>query len=183
MFTSTNTLSAGSATSDTFPTTVAGTYEWMATYNGDVNNAAVTSLCGDESVVLAQATPTIATTPSAGGQVGISVSDTATLSGGFNPTGTVTFDLFGPGDATCGGDAVFTSTNTLSAGSATSDTFPTTVAGTYEWMAIYNGDVNNAAVTSVCGDESVVIAQATPTIATTPSAGGRSASPSRTRLR
>ena len=159
----------------------AGSYSFQAVYSGDANFTGSTSTC--EPLTITQAAPTIATTPSAGGQVGISVSDTATLSGGFNPTGTVTFDLFGPGDATCGGDAVFTSTNTLSARSATSDTFPTTVAGTYEWMATYNGDVNNAAVTSLCGDESVVLAQATPTIATTPSAGGRSASPSRTRRR
>ena len=170
-------MSAGSATSDTFPTTVVGTYHWVATYNGDVNNAAVTSVCGDESVVIAQATPTIATTPSAGGQVGISVSDTATLSGAFNPTGTVTFDLFAPTSPGCTGDPLSTSTNTLSAGSATSDTFPTTVVGTYHWVATYNGDVNNAAVTSLCGDESVVIAQATPTIATTPSAGGEDGTP------
>ena len=96
------------------------------------------------------------------------------MSGGFNPTGTVTFKLFAPGDATCTGTPVFTSTDSRSAGpaSATSGPFTTTAVGTYHWVATYNGDANNTTVSSGCGDEPVTIAQATPTIATTPSAGG-----------
>ena len=81
-----------------------GTYHWVATYNGDANNTTVSSACTAEPVVITQATPTIATTPSAGGPVGTSISDTATVSGGFNPTGTVTFDLFAPATPTCTGD-------------------------------------------------------------------------------
>ena len=73
-----------------------GTYHWVATYNGDTNNTTVSSACAAEPVTITQATPAIATTPSAGGPVGTSISDTATVSGGFNPTGTVTFDLFPP---------------------------------------------------------------------------------------
>ena len=57
--------------------------------------------------------PTIATTPSAGGPVGTSISDTATVTGGVNPTGNVTFNLFSPGNPTCTGTPVFTSTNPL----------------------------------------------------------------------
>ena len=41
---------------------------------------------------------TIATTPSAGGPVGTSISDTATVSGGVTPTGNVTFNLYPPGN-------------------------------------------------------------------------------------
>ncbi len=115
---------------------------------------------------MTQATPTIATTPSPGGEDGTSISDTATLSGGFNPTGTVTFDLFAPADTTCDGDPLSTSTNTLSAGTATSDTFPTTLVGTYHWTATYNGDTNNTTAASVCADEPVVIGQATTSVAT-----------------
>ena len=82
-----------------------GTYHWVATYNGDANNTPVSSACGDEPVTITQATPTIATNPSAGGVVGTSIFDTATVSGGVTPTGTVTFNLFGPGDADLHGDA------------------------------------------------------------------------------
>ena len=155
-----------SATSSTFPSTVVGTYHWTATYNGDANNVAVSSACTAEPVVITQATPTIATTPSAGGEDGTSISDTATVSGGFSPTGTVTFQLFGPGDTTCS-TAVFTSPDhELTAGSATSGVFSTTAVGTYEWVATYNGDANNAMVPSVCGDESVIIGKATTSMAT-----------------
>ena len=176
-FTSTNGLSGGtppSAASGTFATTAAGTYHWTATYNGDTNNAAVTSACAAEPVVVTQAAPSIATTPSAGGPVGTSISDTATVSGGHTPTGNVTFHLFAPTSPTCTGDAVFTSTNALSGAppSAASGTFPTTAVGIYHWTATYNGDTNNTAVTSACAAEPVVITPAAPTIATTASAGG-----------
>ncbi len=171
VFTSTNPLSAGSATSGPFASAAVGTYHWTATYDGDANNATVTSGCTAEPVVIAQATPTIATTASAGGPVGTSISDTATVSGGHTPTGNVTFHLYAPGDATCT-TSVFTSTNPLSAGSATSGPFASAAVGTYHWTATYDGDANNATVTSGCTAEPVVIAQATPTIATTASAGG-----------
>ena len=149
-----------SATSDSFPTGTAGTYQWVATYSGDTNDAAVSSDCGDEPVVIAQLTPTIATMASPGGPVGTSVSDTATVSGGSNPTGTVTFQLFGPGDATCSAPPVFTSANRPLSGAplgAVSFPFPPTAAGTYQWVATYHGDTNNAAVSSVCGAEPVTI--------------------------
>ncbi len=93
-----------------------GTYSWVATYNGDANNTTVSSGCQAEPVTITQATPTITTMPSPGGPVGISISDTATVSGGFNPTGTVTFQLFPPSDTTCSGTPVFTSSNSLLGG-------------------------------------------------------------------
>ncbi len=126
-----------------------GTYHWVATYGGDTNNTTVSSGCAAEPVTITQATPTIATTPSPGGPVGTSISDTATVTGGFNPTGTVTFELFPPGDTTCSGTPVFTSlSNPLSGGSATSGSITTVAVGTYHWVATYNGDANNTTVSS-----------------------------------
>ena len=168
-------LSGGSATSSSFPTTAVGTYRWVAVYNGDANNTSVSSGCAAEPVVITQATPTIATTPSAGGPVGTPISDTATLTGGFTPSGTVTFQLFGPGNTTCTGSPVFTSPDNPLSGSppsAASGPFTPTAVGTYRWVATYNGDTNNAPVGSGCADEPVIITQATPTITTTASAGG-----------
>ena len=150
-----------------------GTYSWVATYNGDANNTTVSSGCQAEPVDITQATPTITTMPSPSGPVGTSISDTATVSGGFNPTGTVTFELFPPANTTCTGTPVFTSPNSpLSGGSATSGSFPTDTVGTYHWVAIYNGDANNTTVSSGCQAEPVTITQATPTITTMPSPGG-----------
>ncbi len=105
--------------------------------------------------------PSIATTQSAGGTVGVAVNDTASVSGGLDPTGTVTFQLFGPGDTTCSGTPVFISSNQpLSGGKAQSGSFTPTASGTYQWVATYNGDAGNLTAISGCGDEPVTIAAA-----------------------
>ena len=105
---------------------------------------------------LSEASPTISTQASPGGPLGTPVTDTATLAGGANPTGDVTFRLFS--DANCTAQ-VFTSTNGLSGGSATSGSFTPASAGAYRWTAVYNGDANNNTATSPCNapNESVVI--------------------------
>jgi hypothetical protein len=114
-----------------------------------------------------KASPTLATVASAGGPVGSTpVRDVATLSGGYNPTGTVLFKLFSNNACTT---QVFTSTNNVSARSVTSapDFTPVTV-GTFYWTAAYGGDPSNNPATSGCQapNESVVIVKATPTIST-----------------
>ena len=117
--------------------------------------------------------PSISTTQSAGGTIGLtSVSDTATVSGGLNPTGTVTFQLFAPGDDTCSGTPVFTSSDRpLSNGVAQSDSFTPSATGTYQWVAIYNGDDANLTVVSGCGDEPVTLLAAQVLGITTPNTG------------
>ena len=61
-------------------------------------------------------------------------------------TGTVTFNVFGPNDATCSGPVVFTSTNPIteevSPGLAVVDSssFTFTQAGVYRWIASSSGD-------------------------------------------
>ena len=68
------------------------------------------------------------------------------MSGGDNPTGTVTFNLYS--NSTGSGTPLFTDTETLSGGTATSTGYIATATGTDYWVATYNGDSNNAAVTS-----------------------------------
>jgi hypothetical protein len=86
------------------------------------------------------------------------LNDSATVTGGFNPTGTVTFNLFGPSDPTCSGTPAYTQTVGLSGGSAsTSPGFVTNAAGTWNWTASYSGDANNSPATSGCGAESVTV--------------------------
>ena len=101
----------GNANSAPFTPTAAGVYRWVASYGGDVNNTPVAGACGDpnETVIVFPATPTIATTASGGGPIGTSVNDSATLAGGQAPTGTITFRLYGPNDATCTAPPAFTS--------------------------------------------------------------------------
>src|SRR5438445_4851300 len=61
----------------------------------------------------------------------------------------LTFTLYGPNDATCGSAAIFTNTKAVvssggGTGTATSDPFTPSQAGTYRWKASYSGDTNNA---------------------------------------
>ena len=105
---------------------------------------------------VAKASPTISTQASPGGLLGVPVRDVATLAGGNNPTGSVTFRLFS--DSTCA-TQVFTSTNALVGTTATSGWFTPAAPGTYSWTAVYGGDANNSPATSPCRapNESVTI--------------------------
>lgn len=100
---------------------------------------------------------TISTTPSGNGAAGGTISDSATVSGGLSPSGNVTFKLFGPGNPTCAGTPFAMTTGTLTGGTASSGNVTTGGAGTYNWVATYNGDANNASVTSPCGSETVLV--------------------------
>src|SRR5918992_785139 len=109
------------------------------------------------SVHVPKVTPKITTTPSGTAPAGGDISDTATLTGGFNPTGTVTFKLFAPGDTACA-TPIATRTDTLSgSGTAASGNVTIGAAGTYRWTATYSGDANNNSVTSPCSDEQVEV--------------------------
>ena len=165
----------GTYESRSFTPTAVGIYRWVAIYSGDENNEATRTSCGDpgEEVVVAHGPPPpapgLTTTASPGAPAGSAIHDTAHVTGGSNPTGTLTFRLYGPTDDTCAVAAVFTSTVTVSgAGAYDSDPFTPTAAGTYRWVASYSGDDNNGPVATACDDatESVVVTRATPAIRT-----------------
>lgn len=106
------------------------------------------------------AAPTITTQASPGVLTGDAISDKATLSGGINPTGTITFFVYGPDDSTCGAAPAFTSAVSVTGnGQYDSGPFFPSAPGTYYFVANYSGDDNNKAIASVCNDtnESVVV--------------------------
>ena len=86
----------------TLPTTgtVTGTYQWDASYSGDTNNNTVSdNNAANEQVTVSAASPTITTAPNPtmvtlGATAPPILTDAATLAGGFQPTGTITFTLF-----------------------------------------------------------------------------------------
>jgi hypothetical protein len=165
LFTSTKTLVGGVATSAGYTTTTTGTYYWVATYNGDVNNSSLSCGPTDEPVAV-KAQPSISTTQQpASAPIGSSIADQATVTGGSNPTGTVIFRLYN--NATATGSPLFTDTEPLSAGSATSATYATTATGTYYWVATYNGDANNFIASAGAASEPVSVTKATPSVSTT----------------
>ncbi len=111
------------------------------------------------ATTVTQATPSIATAPSTPAALaGTAISDTANVTGGFSPTGTVTFKLYRPSDPTCSGTPVYVTQNVaLVNGTASSGSFTPAEGGTYRWVATYNGDANNIQVTSGCASEPVTI--------------------------
>jgi hypothetical protein len=114
-----------------------------------------TTLVNPEGVALATPsalTLTTATAPTI--MLHSSSTDTATLVGGTNPTGSLVFKLYGPSDPTCSNAPAFTSpvVTVNGNGAYQSPAFPPTSAGTYAWVAAYSGDANNAAATTNCGD-------------------------------
>lgn len=119
---------------------------------------------------LAVGSPNITTTASPSTEVGLQIFDNANLQGGENPTGTIVFSLFGPGDEACA-NRIFTSNVTVSGnGSYNSQRFTTSQAGTYRWQARYSGDPNNnPAGPTACSDpaETVVVSKASTVLNTT----------------
>jgi len=146
--------------------TDAGTYYWVATYSGDTNNLGSHDGCGDasEKIVVNPATPTIATTATSAQLPNASIQDSATLTGltpNVDLTTKVTFSLYGPADPGClAQPALWTSAVALSSGTllngawtVTSGPHVVTLAGGYHWVASYEGDPNNVAVSGACGDQ------------------------------
>jgi hypothetical protein len=89
------------------------------------------------------------------------LADVARITGGNNPTGTLTFNLFAPSDPPCSGAPVFSSQVPVNGpGQYLSATFPAAqvnIPGTWNWVVVYSGDANNPAFTSTCGQEPVTI--------------------------
>ena len=152
--------------------TEVGTYTWHASYGGDANNSPAVDDGRNEGVATVKAAPAIITqaTVSAGGVVGVAkLSDSATLSGGFGPTGTISFTLTAPdGTTTSEGSVTVTGDGTYPAPTAVK----ATEVGTYSWHATYSGDGLNAGAADSGANEGVTTVKASPTIATTASAGG-----------
>jgi hypothetical protein len=97
--------------------------------------------------------PLISNQASASGfPAGSQIYDSATLGSGVNPTGLLTFKLYGPTDATCSAAPLTTTTTPVNGnGYYESSRFVTNAAGTYRWTAAYGGDANNnPSITTAC---------------------------------
>jgi hypothetical protein len=141
-----------------------GIYHWTAEYSGDTYNNPSASMCEDEPVVIECDTNTVTIPEPETGTLGTVLHDCATVESadGCNPTGTVTFMLFAPGDPGCSGNPVYTETVTLTNNTACTydeggSGYAAQEAGTYHWTAEYSGDTYNSPSASLCEDEPVII--------------------------
>jgi hypothetical protein len=127
----------------------AGSFTIKATYGGDSNNLR------NWGTAINKASPTItpalSSTAVALSSTGVaSVTDSATLSGGYEAGGTVSYEYFS-GNSCAGtinavGFPVFVTNGVVPVSS--SEIFDT--VGSYSWNAVYSGDANNNAATSPC---------------------------------
>src|SRR5437016_1368254 len=148
-----------------------GSYAFEAYYSGDHNYTATPNPC--EALTVTARTPTVATEIHNASHAvvtsvpaGSTVHDKATVSGSFGtPTGTVTFTFFTT-SSTCTGTSVASGTVTLDASGVAhpSASQGPLSAGSYSFIAHYNGDPNYTATDSPC--EPLEVTALTPTALT-----------------
>lgn len=190
-----NTLTAApyayTATAPAAKITEAGTYRWIASYSGDTTNQAATGVCDQSAQNIAVAPRMdIASEPTAPNG-GDTVTARATLAGTKNPTGRMTFKLYGPDDTGCANPPVFSAVDVTVNGVAAppgnpdgnqvlSGASPPLAAGAYRWSVTYAPstpppDRAYLAAATTCGG-AVTVGKATPMLAAptfdTPVAGG-----------
>jgi hypothetical protein len=105
---------------------------------------------------------TLTTQASPSVPLGSPISDTATMIAATANTSTITFQLYGPNDPTCSvvpPSFIPLIVSTNGSGNYPSGSFTPTVAGTYRWVAQYNGDAFTNGFQTACNDpnESVVV--------------------------
>ena len=137
----------------------AGSYSYQATYSGDANYTARTADC--EPFTVAKATPKVASVvEDASSQAawtstetaGASARDTSTVTGvgGFRPTGSMTYALYGgegcTGAVMATGQVLLNADGTVPASTATAQL----AAGSYSYRAAYSGDRDYHAATATC---------------------------------
>ncbi len=144
--------------SDTLRFLSTGTFYWQAAYSGDDNNEAAKSDCTSEALTVSKARADLTTAQ----QLFPQDSATVTATAGGQPTGTVTFQLYGPGDTTCTAAPVYSSIPvTLSNGRASTSNGTYSVdaahSGDYRWKVSYSGDSTHDEAVSECGTEHATI--------------------------
>jgi uncharacterized repeat protein (TIGR01451 family) len=118
-----------------------------------------------------RATPSLHGVSPDAATLGAPIADAATLAGGDAATGTISFDLYGPGDVSCA--TPITSSTAPVSGDGTYGSTPhtTTAIGVYRWVVGYGGDGANGPAATACGDPGQTVSvKAAPTLLTRASA-------------
>jgi hypothetical protein len=146
--------SSGTYTTPVFFPGLAGVYTFVASFASENNDfPSLTSGCQDPDETFSVG-PKLTTEALTTATVGQTIHDTATLSGARDPVGRITFTAFGPDDPDCSGPAQFIVDAPVQTGNGTylSREFTTTQAGTYRWIARWEGDARNPPVETSCND-------------------------------
>jgi hypothetical protein len=95
---------------------------------------------------------TLSSSGSAPVTLGGAIRDTAVLSGGSSPTGTITFSLYSAGDTNCSTALRELRVPVSGSGSYVSPPVTPATPGSYQWIARYSGDANNERLSGSCQD-------------------------------
>jgi hypothetical protein len=139
----------GEYASGEFTPTAAGTYSWSAEYSGDGVNEPADAACASFSV--AKASPSLSGEATAGVPAGQTITDTATLSGGYEAAGEIVFRAFGPSDEACSEAPVYEAAVAVDGPGPYSPAGFAPAPGLYRWTATYSGDANNEGTALACG--------------------------------
>jgi hypothetical protein len=140
----------GSYRSAAFVPSRVGTFRWTVSYSGDPNHAPTAAGCGTATSSMSQARPSITGAVGQVLTVGTPFRDTATLSGGYAPGGTITFRIYGPVAAGCAKPAFVDTVAVAGNGTIQSDPFVAKRPGRYSFVASYSGDAANQGTTQPC---------------------------------
>ena len=168
-------VTGGKSTSGDFLTQQAGEFRWTASYGGDANNEAVSLGCNasGQTSSVAKASPGLSGTATSTVVVGNTITDQATISGGFSPSGEIVFRAYGPGDATCGSTPAYEAKVPVVSGNGPYS--PAGFApgpGLYRWTVEYKGDGNNGTASLGCDASGQASAVGTIDVKLTASATG-----------
>jgi hypothetical protein len=145
-------VAGDTATSADFIPQQAGEFHWTASYSGDANNEARSLGCNaaGQTSSVAKASPNLAATATSTVVVGNTITDQATLSGGFSPGGELTFRAYGPNDPNCGSPPAYEAAVPVGGNGPYSPPGFAPGPGLYRWTVVFGGDVNNGATALAC---------------------------------
>jgi hypothetical protein len=141
----------GTFSSDPFVAQRPGRYSFVASYSGDSANRKATEPCDSASqvVVVEKRMPKVKPRALLKGSRRIAIR--ARLSGGFSPSGTITFRLYGPGDKRCRHKPAFSGGFTVkSNGNIPLAQYLATKSGIYRLSVGYSGDLRNRRLKGSC---------------------------------
>jgi hypothetical protein len=164
--TMTSSIVAGKAVSANFLPQQAGGLRWTASYSGDANNEPFSLGCGaaNQTSTVAKASPSLSGTATSTVVVGGTITDFATLSGGFSPGGEIVFRAYGPDAEACATTPAYEEAVVVSGNGSYSPSGFAPAPGLYQWTVEYAGDENNETAGLACGTANQASAVGTITV-------------------
>jgi hypothetical protein len=151
----------------------AGEYRWTVGYGGDTNNEPFSLPCGsaNQTSTVSKVAPSLSGLASSAA-VGLTITDTVTLSGGFAAGGQLVFRAYGPGDQTCATPPKYEALVPVNGNGSYSPPGFAPAPGLYRWTVHYTGDGNNEPANLPCNSANQASAMGTLDVTLTASASG-----------